>query len=473
MKKIFVISLAFVFVFSLGILVQASEIEGTINPGLVTGMEGVVIAAPTASPVAGTYHATQTVSLTAAGSTKICYTTVAGGDDPVCASSITCTTGTALANAGTISITSTKTVKSVACYADNSTGPMSTDTYTLTCSTSSVTNGTVSAYPTCAITCNSGYTLSGSTCEASGGGGGGGGGTPSTPTAVSGSNVPLSVLTTQSGTLTQTFTDSSVAKVEIPKGALTKTTTFSAAQGSLTGGLTPTDTMGAILIGNTVFNISAKDSSNQSVTDFASDLSITLTIPDLADISDLGVYYFDRTLDQWVSITGVEFDFVNNKVSFDVDHLTRFAVFQIAGLPGTIDTEEGLIMEDSFWTLGRWVKKASITAVYFLDSSDVLHTYPNQSIWESYFGDDFSFVETISEEELNNYTLGVNVPYASGSLFKMQAFPKVYMVGENGLIQWIKTEEKAVELYGDNWASLVHDLSTAFFMDYTRGADIE
>ncbi len=468
-KKIFVISFSMILIFGLCSLAHASEAGGELNPGLVTGMEGVVISAPTASPVAGTYHATQTVTLTAAGSTAICYTT--NDTTPACSSSVACTTGSVYSSA--ISVTLTDTIKSIACYADSSSGPVSTDTYTLTCTTSSVTNGTVSAYPTCAITCNSGYTLSGSECNASGGGGGGGGGTPATPTSVSGSNVPLSVLSTQDGTLTQTFSDSSVAKVEIPKGALTRTTTFSVAQGSLAGGLTPTDNMGAFLIGNTVFNINAKDSSNQSVTDFASDLSITLTIPDLADISDLGVYYFDRTLDQWVSIAGVEFDFVNNKVNFDVDHLTRFAVFQIAGLPGTIDTEEGLIIEDSFWTLGRWVKKESITAVYFLDSSDIMHTYPNQSIWESYFGDDFSFVETISEEELNTYTLGVNVPYSSGSLFKMQAFPKVYMVGENGLIQWIKTEEKAVELYGDNWASLVHDLSTAFFMDYTRGTDIE
>ncbi len=309
--------------------------------------------------------------------------------------------------------------------------------------------------------------------QGGGGGGGGGGGAASGPTSVSSFNLPLSVLTTQTGTLNQSFSDSSSVTVEIPEGSVSQTTTFSAAQGGLTGGLTPTNTMGAILIGNAVFNVNAVNNSGQSVTSFSSDLTITLTVPDLAEVSDLGVYYYNRALDKWELIVGAEFDFTNKKVSFTANHLTRFAVFQIAGVPGTVDTEEGLIIEDSFWTLGRWVKKESITAVYFLDSSDIMHTYPNQSIWESYFGDDFSFVETISEEELNTYTLGVNVPYSSGSLFKMQAFPKVYMVGENGLIQWIKTEEKAVELYGDNWASLVHDLSTAFFMDYTVGTPIE
>jgi uncharacterized membrane protein YgcG len=46
------------------------------------------------------------------------------------------------------------------------------------CSPASVANGSVAAFPSCAITCNSGYTLSGTTCivQNSGGGGGGGGG---------------------------------------------------------------------------------------------------------------------------------------------------------------------------------------------------------------------------------------------------------------------------------------------------------
>ena len=43
------------------------------------------------------------------------------------------------------------------------------------CSTLTVTNGTVAAYPACTITCSSGYSLSGSSCLADSHGGGGGG----------------------------------------------------------------------------------------------------------------------------------------------------------------------------------------------------------------------------------------------------------------------------------------------------------
>ncbi len=57
------------------------------------------------------------------------------------------------------------------------------------CSPLTVTNGTVAAYPTCTITCDSGYHLSGSSCIHSGGGGGGGGSSadtiPPTNTSIS------------------------------------------------------------------------------------------------------------------------------------------------------------------------------------------------------------------------------------------------------------------------------------------------
>lgn len=464
-----------VFVIALGLLLTAPicSAEWIIDNGISTGGQAITAYDPTASPVAGTYHATQTVTLTATGASAICYTR----DDttPACATPTTCTTGTVYSSA--LSVTLTDTIKAISCYDDNgsaSASNVASHTYILTCSTSSVSNGTVGSYPSCTITCNSGYTLSGSTCVASGGGGGGGGGgTPAAPSAVSSSNVPLSVTTSQAGTLTQSFSDSSSIKVEIPEGSITQTTTFSATQSGLTGGLTPTNTTGAILIGNMVYNVSAVNSSNQSVTSFSDNLTITLTVPDLTEGSDLGVYYYNSTLDKWELIPGAEFNYTTKKVSFSVDHLTRFGVFEIASLPEYIETEAGIIVEDSFWTVGKWVKTADKTTVYFVDNSDERHAYPNQRIWESYFGTDFSFVITISKEELASYPLGRNVPYAPGSLFKISSIPKVYRVGDNRLIQWIASEEKAVELYGANWATLVHDLPDGFFGDYVRGDAIE
>ena len=53
------------------------------------------------------------------------------------------------------------------------------------CSPLTVTNGTVAAYPGCAITCNSGYTLSGSSCVVTPSSGGGGGSVVNYCTSVS------------------------------------------------------------------------------------------------------------------------------------------------------------------------------------------------------------------------------------------------------------------------------------------------
>lgn len=155
----------------------ASEVTGTVSTGVQSGDPGgVVVTAPAVSPAAGTYTSNQSVTLSASGSSSIHYTT--NGTTP------TCSTGTTYSSA--ISVTSTTTIKAISCYPNSVASSVTTATYTLQCSTTSVSNGSVASYPTCTITCNSGYSLSGNSCIASGGGGGGGGGggsyvLPSTP----------------------------------------------------------------------------------------------------------------------------------------------------------------------------------------------------------------------------------------------------------------------------------------------------
>ena len=145
---------------------EPSGVTGSLCTGLNCPVEGTVVSAPTSSPVVGTYHSVQTVTLSASGASSIRYTT--DGTSP------TCSSGTLYSSA--LSLNSTQTVKAISCYPNSNTSTVASHTYTFTCTTATVTHGSVSAYPTCAITCDSGYTLSGSTCSSSGGGGGGGGG---------------------------------------------------------------------------------------------------------------------------------------------------------------------------------------------------------------------------------------------------------------------------------------------------------
>jgi len=107
-----------------------STVTGDLNTGLNTNagnMDGIVVAAPTPSPAAGTYTSTQSVTLTAAGSTAICYTV--DGTTPSCSNATTCSAGTLYS--GAISVTSSKTIKSLACYNNNSSGPVATSSYTI------------------------------------------------------------------------------------------------------------------------------------------------------------------------------------------------------------------------------------------------------------------------------------------------------------------------------------------------------
>lgn len=121
----------------------------------------------------------------------------------------------------------------------------------------------------------------------------------------------------------------------------------------------------------------------------------------------------------------------------------------------------------------RWIKTPDNSTIYLLDANNIRHSYPTEKVWYSYFAKDFSFVETISNEELSGYALGKNVQFKKGSLIKTPSVPKVYLVGDNFLIQWIKTEETAIRLYGADWNKLVYDFPESFFSDYVLGDDIE
>lgn len=129
--------------------------------------------------------------------------------------------------------------------------------------------------------------------------------------------------------------------------------------------------------------------------------------------------------------------------------------------------------QPSFWTDGRFIKTEDNTTIYFVDSDNIKHEYPDTHTWESYFKDDFSKVETVSKQELNNYLTGDDVPHKIGSLIKITSSPKVYKVTENKILRWIIDENVATRLFGNAWNKLVRDISEIFFKDYTIGENIE
>ncbi len=119
--KIFTgLALALVLVFIATFKAEAAEITGTITTGMGSG---VVAAEPTASPVSGTnFSSTRTVTLSAPESNSIRYTT--NGTTPDCSPVV----GTLYA--GTFTLSSTTTVKAVACYDEDAQSDVASFTYT-------------------------------------------------------------------------------------------------------------------------------------------------------------------------------------------------------------------------------------------------------------------------------------------------------------------------------------------------------
>ena len=87
----------------------ASTFEGTLSTGVQTGIEGIVVTAPTATPGSGTYDSTQSVTLTATGAQSIRYRDDGGVP--------TCSVGTPYT--GAISVSASISIQARSCYANN------------------------------------------------------------------------------------------------------------------------------------------------------------------------------------------------------------------------------------------------------------------------------------------------------------------------------------------------------------------
>jgi hypothetical protein len=217
-KKVLLFSVGFALIFAFQLpKTFASEVNGSLCTGLNCPVEGTVIVAPTATPAAGTYTSTQSIVLSASGATSIRYTL--DGTSPTCSST---------QYTGALSVTSSKTIKALSCYPNSVTSTVASFAYTLQCATQSVSNGSVGAYPTCAISCNSGYSVSGSSCVANnngGGGGGGGGGNFGLTTTVTTIPTPTTAAETRSALITslQTQLNALIAQLNVMLGRPTGT----------------------------------------------------------------------------------------------------------------------------------------------------------------------------------------------------------------------------------------------------------
>ena len=153
-----------------------------------------------------------------------------------------------------------------------------------------------------------------------------------TPSHIDSFNQDLTILPEQSGTYTKS-TDIGNIVLEVPVSDVQSTTTFSIAKESLVLSDENIALLKIQLNDNTSYNITAKDQEGNYIHSFP--YQLTVALPVSADLTksalDLGVYWFNETTQQWVLISDAVF--ADNKATFKVNHLTKFAVFGIANEP--------------------------------------------------------------------------------------------------------------------------------------------
>lgn len=188
------------------------------------------------------------------------------------------------------------------------------------------------------------------TVTTGGGGGGisgGAGGVGSGVSHIKSFNFPLTISSTQSGTLTQNLTGEKKIILDVPKEIISS--------GKITFVITPESALGevvsasdtsiiAVLTKDMIFDVTAKDQNGNTVTSFPEFITITLIIPRLPeDTGDLGVYFFDETIGRWILIPNAVFS--DGKVTFKVNHLTRFAVFSVNKATGELIEKTGQVCD--------------------------------------------------------------------------------------------------------------------------------
>lgn len=123
--------------------------------------------------------------------------------------------------------------------------------------------------------------------------------------------------------------------------------------------------------------------------------------------------------------------------------------------------------------LGTVVKTENGSTLYYIDAEGNRYIFPNEKVYKSWFAD-FSDVRIIAPTELNQYQLKENVRYRPGVvLVKITESQRVYAVGLNGLLRWVKNENLARLLYGDHWSDLIDDIPVVLFHNYQIGSDID
>lgn len=114
---------------------------------------------------------------------------------------------------------------------------------------------------------------------------------------------------------------------------------------------------------------------------------------------------------------------------------------------------------------GDLIKCPEFPSVYLVKDGG-RYSFPFEKVYTLRYGNDFSQVKIVTSDYLANIDLLGNVLLPNETLVKLTTDPKVYVVKDDKYLEWLPSEQTAIQYFGESWAYLVVDVSDAFFPDY-------
>lgn len=110
---------------------------------------------------------------------------------------------------------------------------------------------------------------------------------------------------------------------------------------------------------------------------------------------------------------------------------------------------------------------------YWYDPDQKRYAFTSEQSFGSWFPGTPTGVVEASISELAPITLGGAVYHRPGTrLLKFESSPDVYAVARYGMLRRLATEQVALELYGEDWATRIDELPVTDYVLYHFGAEI-
>jgi len=121
---------------------------------------------------------------------------------------------------------------------------------------------------------------------------------------------------------------------------------------------------------------------------------------------------------------------------------------------------------------GHLVRISGTANVYLSASDGKRYLFPSQGQFFGWY-DDFASVRVVSSNSLSGIQIGGKALYRPGyRLVRTPSSPRVYAVGDNGVLHWVQSEDVLTSLFGREWYRQLDTMSDVDLADYIQGSAI-